>query len=155
MGFSFKWWILVLNRKKFNCWFLIQENYLLEDFRNEILLACLPVSLSKTKCWNYPYFWICEFRNKNHFRLFFVEVLLIFEFMNSKIRITSIFRSFWQANMISFRKNLYCHWNNFGCCRIQENCISSQTTYLIVFLQHHFCQTLFLALVAKLCSLLN
>ena len=33
--------------------------------------SCLPVSLEKRpKCWSDPYFWICEFRKKNHFKHF-------------------------------------------------------------------------------------
>ena len=58
-----------------------------------------PVSLSKRHkvCWSNSYFWIYEFRNKNHFYKTLFEVILISEFTYSKIRITSTFRSFWQT----------------------------------------------------------
>ena len=64
-----------------------------------------PVSLAKIpKCWTDSYFWTHAFRIKNQFKQFFVEVILISDFTNSEIRITSTFRSFCQADRISFRK---------------------------------------------------
>ena len=59
-----------------------------------------PGSLSawqKTKCWTGSDFWIHKFRNKNHFKITFVKVILICEFTNSEIRISSTFRYFCQA----------------------------------------------------------
>ena len=63
------------------------------------------VSLAKRpKCRRNSYFWICEFRNKDHLKQTFVELILISEITNSEIRITSILRYFCQAVEISFRK---------------------------------------------------
>ena len=60
-----------------------------------------PVSLAKRpKCWTDPYFWICEVRNKNHFYKNLFEVILISEFMDSEIKISSTFRSFCQADRL-------------------------------------------------------
>ena len=46
-----------------------------------------------------------EFRNKDHFKHIFVELILISEITNSEIGITSTLRYFCQADRISFRKN--------------------------------------------------
>ena len=56
------------------------------------------------KRWSDPHFWIHKFRNKNHLSKNMMEVILISEFMNSEMRITSTFRIFCQAIRISFRK---------------------------------------------------
>ena len=51
------------------CYKTFSHKISIEVFRNEILLASLPVSLSKRpKYWSDPYFWICEFKNKNRFK---------------------------------------------------------------------------------------
>ena len=73
----------------------------LEVFRNEILAACQPASLAKIpQCWSDPYFWICDFSNKNQFNKKLFEVILISKFMNPEIRITSTLRYFCQAGRL-------------------------------------------------------
>ena len=69
-----------------------------------------PVSLTKRpKYWTDSYFWIHKFRNEDSFKHIFVEVILLSEFTNSEIGITSTFRCFYQANRLSgfhFEKSL-------------------------------------------------
>ena len=63
--------------------------------------SCQPASLAKRfKCKIDSYFWIYEFRNMDHFKQNFEELILISEITNSEIRITSTLSYFCQAARI-------------------------------------------------------
>ena len=81
----------------YSWWWLI-----IEVLRNEILVACQSASPAKRpKCRNDFYFWIHAFRNKDHIKQFFVELILISEVTNSEIKTTSTFRSFPQSGKLT------------------------------------------------------
>ena len=47
-----------------------------------------PASLAKRPKYRSDYFWIHEFRNKDYFKPYFVQLIIISEITNSEIRIT-------------------------------------------------------------------
>ena len=123
------------------CWVMSTVIFtLLIDQSNEIhRRICMPSDVTikvlilstwqKTECRSESYFRIHEFRNKDHFTLEHVEVILVSEFMNSETRIT--FRGFCQTARISFGKtsnvNLHYVMNSpFMCIFIaQDTCSAS------------------------------
>ena len=77
----------------------MNETKTLEFFRNEILAK-------RPKCWTDSYFWIHEFRDKDHFKQIFVEVILFwfYKFINKYYFNIQVFLPGRQAARISFRK---------------------------------------------------
>ena len=71
--------------------------------------ACQPASPAKRhECRNDSHFGIHEFRDKDHFKQEFVELILMSEITNSEIRMTSALMYFWLTGYQDFiLKNLH------------------------------------------------